>query len=182
MPLRLTSHSSRPVLAPSSRRASDQDLVLPSVEREPGAPSETPLDRHRRGGSISYIDTQAPKRKSFPSSVYSPQEPYLEQAVKRLRPVYDEPYAQTRPRMAYPSQPTNLASSPMRPANGGQRELYAAPSNQVYASASARELPRAHVHEYDRPYDGRAFAPAEYSANRVEKARYPIEDSRYRLH
>jgi hypothetical protein len=182
VPARLTSHSSRPVLAPSSRRASDQDLVLPSVEREPGAPSETPLDRHRRGESLNYPDVQTPKRKSYPSSVYSPQEPYVEQVAKRLRPVFDEPYAQSRPRMSHPYQPTNLPSSPMRPANGGQREVYAASSSQPYTLASARDPPRAHVHEYGRPYSGRAIAPAEYSANRVDAARYPVEDGRYRLH
>ena len=168
--------------APGSRRASDQDLVLPSVERESGQSSDMPLDRHRRGESVSYVDVHTPKRKSFPSFAYSPQEPYLEQAAKRPRPVYDDPYAQSRPRVPPLYPPTNLISSPLRPTNGVTREIYGAPSSQGYVLASADNSPRARVHEFDRSYGGRAIAPVHNSPNRLDSARHPTEDGRYRLH
>ncbi|KAF2682150.1 hypothetical protein K458DRAFT_72811 [Lentithecium fluviatile CBS 122367] len=180
VPSRLTSQPSRPVLAPSSRRASDQDVVLPSVERDPGVPPEATPHERRRGDSVSYVDAQTPKRKSFPSSIYSLQERYPEQAAKRSRPVYDDSYTQALPRAH--DEPTNLTSSPMRPANGGQRDYYAGPSNQAYVLAPARDSPRGHIPEYDRPSGIRVLAPIEYSASRKEPSRYPAESGRYRLH
>jgi hypothetical protein len=172
---RLLSHPSRPVQAPSSRRASDQDLILPSVEREPGVSSAAPLEGRRQSDSIGYHDVQTPKRKSFPSSVYSSQGQYIDQAAKRTGPVYDEAYAQSQPRVQPPYGHTNLTSSPLR-----HRESYAGTSRQAYVHESAWNSPRAHVSEYDRSYSGRALAPVEYSAAR-NSAHMPPDGSRYRL-
>jgi hypothetical protein len=177
VPSRLATHSSRPVLAPSSRRASDQDLVLPSVEREPGVVSEVPLGERHRGDAVNYHDIQTPKRQCFPLSIHSPQEQHFEQSAKRMRPAHDEPYAQFRPRVQPTYEPGNLTSSP-----SGQRELYARPNGQVYTPAPAKASPRAHVPEYDRLYGTRVLAPIEHSAARGDSAHFVFNSSRHRLH
>lgn len=101
--------TSRPTLAPS-RRTSEQDIVLPSVEREADgvssprrAPDAPPQFRHdRNSGSISYAEVQSPKRKDFPVSMYHAEEGNHPQAAKRLKPIYDASDAYMR---LAPSQP-----------------------------------------------------------------------------
>ncbi|KAL5387128.1 hypothetical protein DPSP01_003738 [Paraphaeosphaeria sporulosa] len=118
---------SRPRLTPSSRRASDQDVVLPSVEREPEPPAQ--------------------KRKSLPYSAYEDYSPaayedYAGHTAKRPRPAqnvqprhegshmisnqvqaaYDngrDVYEMARPRAA----PADHAYNPMPPRHSPPREL-----------------------------------------------------------
>lgn len=135
----------RPRLTPSSRRASDQDVILPSVEREP--------------------DSLIQKRKSLPHPMYEEYpdartEELSERTAKRRRPVY-ETYSQR--------EVDDLTYSPSRPVYSSGRGVYevarprAVPDHvpvsarqafmhdpRVYREAVGPQSPRAYVSENDR--------------------------------
>lgn len=146
------SRHGRPKLTSSSRRASDQDVVLPSVEREP--------------------DASVQKRKSFPHPVYDdyPIAAFEEHSAKRMRPAHDMhprrevtdlTYSQPRPayshgrdvyEVARPRAPAEFAyipmshrQSPPRDTRGAYREVVMPPSPRAYMP----EIDRAHI-AYDR--------------------------------
>ncbi|KAJ4301526.1 hypothetical protein N0V90_003619 [Kalmusia sp. IMI 367209] len=171
-------HHSRPRLTPGSRRASDQDLVLPSVEREPEPPVQ--------------------KRKSIPTPVYEDYPPavyedYAEHATKRMRPTYD-----TLPRY----EVVDLTSSSVRPVNSNGQDIYevarprAKPIDYEYipvlpreppsreTSGAYREVivhasPRAYAPEYDRAYDRRAVPTRDRAILNGPDTRYETRDGLY---
>ena len=144
----------RPRLTPSSRRASDQDVVLPSVEREPQASVQ--------------------KRKSFPHRVYDdyPVAAFEEHSDKRMRPAHDMhprrevvdlTYSQPRPayshgrdmyEVARPHAPAEYAYVPIPLPQSPRRDTRGA-----YREAVIPQSPRAYMPEIDRTrmaYDRRA--------------------------
>lgn len=145
-----------------SRRPSDQDIVLPSVEPEAvGLPSPRrpmpgghSIDDHRpltRG----YVASQAPKRKSFPS--YPDARNERIEGSKRLRPAHYEDDLAARNGLTQPlrdqfrGQPRefiDLTSSPHRPPPPGgsypsspySREV-PGPRQLAYVSTASRRSP-----------------------------------------
>ncbi|KAF2451577.1 hypothetical protein P171DRAFT_8601 [Karstenula rhodostoma CBS 690.94] len=114
---------SRPTLTPSSRRPSDQDVVLPSVERE----FEVPVQ----------------KRKSLPYSAYEDFSPtayedYPGHTAKRLRPARD-----VQPRV----EVSHLTSNQTQPVYNSGRDVYevarprAAPADHAYNPMHPRHSP-----------------------------------------
>lgn len=133
----ILSHSSRPRLTPSSRRASDQDVVLPSIEREP--------------------EIQTAKRKSFPAPM---NEDHYEQGAKRTRAAHGEqpPYEAidlTSPRRpvyddgqgAYEAARPRLVSQPIN------REYVVVPSRRLPVHDASSGYREVHVREPSRVYD-----------------------------
>ena len=135
---------SRPELTPSSRRASDQDVVLPSVERE--------------------AEPTVHKRKSFPHPMYEHRpdavaEDYSERTIERMRPAHEQSRRET----------FDLTSSQSRPVYSNGREVYevarpyAAPPAYTYAPIPPRRSPvrntRGAYREVDFPQSSRAYAP-----------------------
>ena len=127
------------------RRTSEQDIALPSVEREtvslasPQRASESQRFLQDPDLPRGYVDVQSPKRKAAPSVPDRHYRP--EQSNKRLRPVhhkeefypqayqgqppqafhYDSQDARGRSRAHPPQQVVDLTSSPHRPSNGINR-------------------------------------------------------------
>lgn len=135
---------SRPRLTPSSRRASDQDIVLPSVERDPQA--------------------HAQKRKSFPYPTYEdyPVDVYEDfpgHAAKRLRPAH----------VAQSHDVSNLVSGQPSPVYNSGREVYevarprAEPADHAYHPVASRYSPkrdsRGAYQEMVVPHSPRAYVP-----------------------
>jgi hypothetical protein len=170
---------SRPRLTTSSRRASDQDVVLPSVEREPEAPGQ--------------------KRKSIPYSAHefptTAHEDYPGHTAKRLRPAQD-----VQPRHEIP----HLSSNQPHPVYNSGRDVYevvrphAAPSDYAYSPVPARhsplrdrrgayrevivpQSPHPYVSGYDRaPLHDRRILPAmERVAMSGPATRYETRDGPY---
>ncbi|CAI6332570.1 unnamed protein product [Periconia digitata] len=91
-------HSGRPVLTPASRRASDQDVVLPSIEQDSIRVPDASYQQQDIGGRypVSYTDAQTQaqplKRKSLPGppGTYELGELQPEPQPKRFRPGIDE--------------------------------------------------------------------------------------------
>lgn len=133
-----------------SRRTSEQEVVLPSVERE--AFDLTSPHRGREGQwplqgtthlSRGHMDVQFPQRKFFPSSSEN-KEARVEHNDKRMRPVYRDndiapqayqvgpphhsSYLPMDPRMSMRPQPprqvVDLTSSPYRPSTGVNKDQY----------------------------------------------------------
>lgn len=105
-PYRDMSHPPRPRLTPGSRRASDQDVVLPSVEQP---------------------EHLSQKRKSIPSSLYRDDssltfDAYRDPTAKRMRPAYN----------AMP-EVVDLTSSPSRPVYHAGRDAYPAAGQRPHA-------------------------------------------------
>lgn len=136
---------SRPRLTPSSRRASDQDVVLPSVERESQPPAQ--------------------KRKSLPYSAYEDHPPaayedHTGHAAKRLRPGHNAQHRYDAPPMI-----SNQAQS----AYNSGHDVYevarprAAPAEQIYNTMAPRRSPlrdpRSAYHEVVVPHSPRAYGP-----------------------
>lgn len=136
---------SRPGLTPSSRRASDQDIVLPSVERESQPPAR--------------------KRKSLPYSAYENHPPtayedYTEHGAKRLRPGQD---AQHR------YDDLHMISNPAQSAYNSGNDVYevarprAAPADHIYNTMPPRLSPlrdaRSLFHDGVVPHSPRACVP-----------------------
>lgn len=165
-------HASRSLPAPS-RRPSEQDIALPSIEREPND-VPTPLrikdtsylsqqDRHH--APLSYANVQSPQRG---------QDRVFEPAAKRMRiHADDESFEPAKPLQAHiprlqenrpmdlytrrRAQPApemiDLTSSPTARSNNGSYALD--PYNRVeargaYQGAPMRAVARAHMPEYDR--------------------------------
>ncbi|KAL5422706.1 hypothetical protein PMIN07_012424 [Paraphaeosphaeria minitans] len=136
---------SRPRLTPSSRRTSDQDMVLPSVEREPEPPAQ--------------------KRKSLPYSAYEDYPPtayedYPGHTSKRLRPAQD-----VQPR----HQGSHMISNQAQPAYNSGNDVYevarprAAPADHAYYPMPPRRSPlhdpRGAYREVVVPHSPRAYVP-----------------------
>lgn len=136
---------SRPRLTPSSRRASDQDVALPSVEREPEPPAQ--------------------KRKSLPYSAYEDYSPttyeeYPGHTAKRLRPAQD-----VQPRHAG----SHLISNQAQPVYKSGRDVYevarphAIPADHAYNPMPPRYSPlrdsRGAYREVVAPHSPRAYVP-----------------------
>jgi hypothetical protein len=170
---------SRPRLTPSSRRASDQDVAVPSVEREPEAPAQ--------------------KRKSLPYSAHdystTAYEDYPGHAAKRPRPAQD---VQAR------HEVTHLTSNQPHPVYNSGRGAYevvrprAAPSDHAYNPMPARhspsrerrglyrevivpQSPRAYVPGYDTTplHDRRVLPAMEHVALSGPATRYETRDGPY---
>jgi hypothetical protein len=125
-----------------SRRPSDQDVVLPSVEREAVDLTSSPQrvaapQRDHNVLARPYDETQSPRRRAFQSFAENG-ERNLGHVTKRLRPTYDDeirgqsfqerpseflsyqsPESRNRPRVPPSEQIIDLTSSPHRlPTNG----------------------------------------------------------------
>lgn len=151
---RVDAHSSR--LPPPSRRLSDQETVLPSVELETVdliSPPQTASNQHPEPDDYDtprkYDNVQSFKRRAYPPAPHPLDDPYG-QSAKRSQPslheqeVYSNQITKTRamhphtqeylpmePRSrhrAHPSQETiDLTTSPRRPPIGAAGDLYTAP-------------------------------------------------------
>jgi hypothetical protein len=94
-----------------TRRPSEQDLVIPSIEREAepiASPRHVTAPQHHRKDSspfhvgysdASRVDAQAPKRKELHPSIQNGEERRYKEAPQRLRPAYtgDETLSMSRP-------------------------------------------------------------------------------------
>lgn len=161
-----------------SRRASEQDVVLPSVERESidlTSPRRNTNSQHSypdsRPVSGSYATLQSPKRRSFPSSS-DDRDSHFGSGYKRPRPAYHEqdlaPRAgpahlsrppqenshhptdlRSRPR-AQPSQEyIDLTSSPRRPVTNGENRYHVPP--HAPAGSGSSDISHVPVPSYRAP-------------------------------
>ena len=179
----LPSQRSRPRLTPSSRRASDQDVVLPSVERESEAPSQ-------KRKSFPY-----PAREEYPATAYDAYKNHPGHATKRPRPA----------RVVQPHhEVSNLVSNQARPVYSSGRDVYevarprAGPADHAYDPLPPRHSPmrdtrgaygevvvshspRAYAPEYDRTsLHGRRVLPSmDRLAMSGPTARYETRDGPY---
>lgn len=160
-----TPHSRPPPPPPLSRRTSDQDLVIPSVERETVdlTSSQRVTDGQRQfpvssSHESGQVHVQPAKRKSFPSGPHSRAE-YTEQSAKRSKPVnheneaprhhdYSDAGAPSQKRVYQAMDVHNrtrgppfqevidLTSSPQRPVMNDDRGPYASFRNYAAAEPS----------------------------------------------
>ena len=176
--------------APPSRRTSDQDVVLPSIERETGN-----LPSPRRAANLpstSLVEVQSPLRTEFSASQYRPEPHYSEPVPKRLRTVYAP--EEMRPRLEH-SQPStfrqahnsrpvesynrprpgpypevvDLTSSPIRLPNGGARDV------RAYSRAPVAAEPRYSYQPHPGQPHPRAVLDEYYDLRMIEPGRVPVE-------
>jgi hypothetical protein len=144
-----------------NRRPSDQDVVLPSVERETVDLTSSPRrvvapQRQKENHNAhyrSYDQVQSPKRKAFPSYADDIGS-HAGEHTKRLRPVYrEEAQARSHASAYHPNQATNSGSRPRVPPPQQVIDLTATPhrhptsgGNGYYAPAHSLAEPSGHVY------------------------------------
>lgn len=171
-----------------SRRTSEQDIVLPSVEREmidltsPRRTVNAAPQSDSRPASRGYVTVQSPKRKTLPSFADG-REQALQPELKRARPVFYEVDFQHRAgtaRMSRPAHESDYQSFPTRSRPG--------PSSQqaVIDLTSPRQAPSNGHHGHYASSQGRMVAESSgFSYISVQSRRSPVYEGRaphYEVH
>ena len=172
---RVDAQSSR-LPPPPSRRISDHETVLPSVEREtvnlvspPRTAGIQRLDPDQHDMAREYDNVQSFKRRAYPPAPQSMDDSYGQSAKRRKPSLHEQevyssqpmnqramhPHTQeylpmeSRPRhRAHPSQETiDLTTSPRRPPVGNASDLFTAP-NGYPAYVPERHYPTAVRNDY----------------------------------